>query len=91
MQKILDRGVRFVYSSPYGRPDNLKDHPNLIWLDLPWRPDYNALVYVLARRLGASEETGVLAALVARQRDLRHRAREHDDVADGNDEQNVRG
>jgi hypothetical protein len=35
---ILDRGVRFIYSSPYGRPDSLKDHPNLIWLDLPWRP-----------------------------------------------------
>jgi hypothetical protein len=38
VQKILDRGVRFIYTSPYGRPATLKDHPNLIWLDLPWRP-----------------------------------------------------
>ena len=36
--RILDRGVRFIYTSPYGRPQGLKDHPNLIWLDLPWRP-----------------------------------------------------
>lgn len=35
---ILDRGVKFVYSSPYGRPARLGDHENLIWLDLPWRP-----------------------------------------------------
>jgi hypothetical protein len=38
VQKILDRGVRFIYSSPYGRPAKLTDHPNLLWLDLPWRP-----------------------------------------------------
>jgi hypothetical protein len=38
VQRILDRGIKFIYTSPYGRPDNLKDHPNLIWLDLPWRP-----------------------------------------------------
>ena len=38
VQKMLDRGVRFVYTSPYGRPAGLKDHENLIWLDLPWRP-----------------------------------------------------
>ena len=38
VQKILDRGVRFIYTSPYGRPAALKDHQNLIWLDLPWRP-----------------------------------------------------
>jgi hypothetical protein len=38
VQKILDRGVRFIYTSPYGRPATLKDHENLIWLDLPWRP-----------------------------------------------------
>jgi hypothetical protein len=38
VQKILDRGVRFIYTSPYGRPAGLKDHENLIWLDLPWRP-----------------------------------------------------
>lgn len=37
-QRILDRGVRFIYTSPYGRPDQLRDHPNLLWLDLPWRP-----------------------------------------------------
>ena len=38
VQKILDRGVRFIYTSPYGRPDALREHENLIWLDLPWRP-----------------------------------------------------
>ncbi|MEA2709352.1 MAG: hypothetical protein QOF78_1953 [Phycisphaerales bacterium] len=38
VQKILERGVRFIYTSPYGRPATLKDHENLIWLDLPWRP-----------------------------------------------------
>jgi hypothetical protein len=35
---ILKRGVRFIYSSPYGRPANLPEHKNFIWLDLPWRP-----------------------------------------------------
>ena len=38
VQKILDRGVKFVYTSPYGRPADLEDHPNLLWFDLPWRP-----------------------------------------------------
>ena len=38
VQRILDRGVRFIYTSPYGRPEGLQDHPNLLWLDLPWRP-----------------------------------------------------
>jgi hypothetical protein len=38
VQRILDRGVRFIYTSPYGRPAGLKDHDNLLWLDLPWRP-----------------------------------------------------
>jgi len=38
VQRILDRGVRFIYTSPYGRPAGLKNHKNLIWLDLPWRP-----------------------------------------------------
>ncbi|HEY3322957.1 MAG TPA: hypothetical protein VGP72_21055 [Planctomycetota bacterium] len=36
--RILKRGIRFIYTSPYGRPAELKDHKNLIWLDLPWRP-----------------------------------------------------
>ena len=36
--RILKRGIRFVYTTPYGRPAALKDHPNLLWLDLPWRP-----------------------------------------------------
>jgi hypothetical protein len=36
--RILKRGIRFVYTTPYGRPATLKDHPNLLWLDLPWRP-----------------------------------------------------
>jgi hypothetical protein len=38
VQRIVNRGVRFIYTSPYGRPTDLKDHPNLLWLDLPWRP-----------------------------------------------------
>jgi hypothetical protein len=38
VKKILDRGVKFIYSSPFGRPANLKDHENLIWFDMPWRP-----------------------------------------------------
>jgi len=35
---VLARGVRFIHSSPYGRPAQLRDHRNLLWLDLPWRP-----------------------------------------------------
>jgi hypothetical protein len=38
VEALLNRGIRFIYSSPYGRPATLRDHPNLIWLDLPWRP-----------------------------------------------------
>jgi len=38
VQSLLARGIKFVYSSPYGRPAALKDHANLLWLDLPWRP-----------------------------------------------------
>jgi hypothetical protein len=38
VQRILDRGVRFIYTSPYGKPATLKPHRNLLWLDLPWRP-----------------------------------------------------
>ncbi len=38
VEALLNRGIRFIYSSPYGRPPSLRDHPNLIWLDLPWRP-----------------------------------------------------
>jgi len=38
VSEILDRGVRLIYTSPYGRPEALKDHPNLLWFDLPWRP-----------------------------------------------------
>ena len=38
VRRILARGLRFVYTSPYGRPDDLHDHENLVWLDLPWRP-----------------------------------------------------
>jgi hypothetical protein len=36
--RIVERGVRMIYSSPYGRPAGLTDHSNLLWLDLPWRP-----------------------------------------------------
>jgi hypothetical protein len=35
---ILARGIRLIHSSPYGRPAELKNHENFIWLDLPWRP-----------------------------------------------------
>ena len=35
---LLERDVRFIYTSPYGRPNTLANHPNLLWLDLPWRP-----------------------------------------------------
>jgi hypothetical protein len=38
VRAILRRGIRFIYTSPYGRPAALKDHENLLWLDLPWRP-----------------------------------------------------
>jgi len=38
VQSIVKRGIRFIYTTPYGRPAALQDHPNLIWLDLPWRP-----------------------------------------------------
>jgi hypothetical protein len=38
VQGLLDRGIKFIYSSPYGRPATLRDHENLLWLDLPWRP-----------------------------------------------------
>ena len=36
--EILDRGVRFIHTSPYGRPAALEDHENFVWLDSPWRP-----------------------------------------------------
>ena len=36
--KIVGRGLRFIYSSPCGRPATLKDHKNLTWLDLPCGP-----------------------------------------------------
>lgn len=35
---ILKRGVRFIYTSPYGRPAALGNRRNLLWFDLPWRP-----------------------------------------------------
>ena len=38
VNQILKRGTKFIYSSPFGRPATLKDHPHLLWLDLPWRP-----------------------------------------------------
>ena len=38
VQGILKRGIRFIYTTPYGRPQTLKNHPHLIWLDSPWRP-----------------------------------------------------
>jgi hypothetical protein len=38
VEALLNRGIRFIYSSPYGRPASLREHPNLLWLDLPWRP-----------------------------------------------------
>ncbi len=38
VQRILRRGVKFVHTSPYGRPEDMPEHENFIWLDLPWRP-----------------------------------------------------
>jgi hypothetical protein len=38
VQSILKRGIRFIYTTPFGRPKALKNHRNLIWLDSPWRP-----------------------------------------------------
>ncbi len=38
VRRLLNRGIRFIYTTPYGRPAALDDHPNLLWLDLPWRP-----------------------------------------------------
>ena len=38
VRTILRRGIRLVYTSPYGRPADLGDAPNLLWLDLPWPP-----------------------------------------------------
>ncbi len=44
VRRILDRGIKFIYSTPYGRGaadaigKQLPSHPNLLWLDLPWRP-----------------------------------------------------
>ena len=36
--RIVRREVRFIYTSPFGRPAALNDHRNLLWFDLPWRP-----------------------------------------------------
>ncbi|HTL29680.1 MAG TPA: hypothetical protein VL282_10675 [Tepidisphaeraceae bacterium] len=38
IKAILSRGIRLIHSSPYGRPADLKNHENFMWLDLPWRP-----------------------------------------------------
>jgi hypothetical protein len=38
VRAILRRGIRLVYTSHYGRPADLGDAPNLLWLDLPWPP-----------------------------------------------------
>jgi hypothetical protein len=38
VRRICSRGIRFIYTSPYGRPASLKDHEDLLWLELPWRP-----------------------------------------------------
>lgn len=36
--KIMKRGIKLIHTTPYGRPAELKDRPNFLWLDLPWRP-----------------------------------------------------
>jgi hypothetical protein len=36
--EVLKRGIRLIHTSPYGRPAALRDHKNLLWFDLPWRP-----------------------------------------------------
>jgi hypothetical protein len=38
VRQVLDRGVRFIHTSPYGRARGLKAHRSFLWLDLPWRP-----------------------------------------------------
>ncbi len=38
VERIVNRGVKLIYTTPYGRPAALKDHSNLLWFDLPWRP-----------------------------------------------------
>jgi hypothetical protein len=38
VRAVLRRGIRLVCTSPYGRPADLGDAPNLLWLDLPWPP-----------------------------------------------------
>ena len=38
IERIVSRGVKLIYTTPYGRPAALKDHPNLLWFELPWRP-----------------------------------------------------
>ncbi len=38
LDKITKRGIKLIHTTPYGRPAELKDRPNFLWLDLPWRP-----------------------------------------------------
>jgi len=69
VRQILSRGLRFIHSSPYGRPDDLPDHDNFIWLDLPWRPA-DATVdlpgySVRAMPMSSSAQTMALFAILA--------------------------
>jgi hypothetical protein len=69
VKRILDRGVKFIYTSPYGRPAALEAHENLIWLDLPWRPG-DATVDIVgygvrALPMSSSAHTLVYFALVS--------------------------
>jgi len=38
VRAALKRGIRFIHTSPYGKPQGLDPHPNYLWFDLPWRP-----------------------------------------------------
>jgi hypothetical protein len=38
LQKLMQRGIRLVHTTPYGKPPGLKEPKGLLWLDLPWRP-----------------------------------------------------
>ncbi|MCY3021663.1 MAG: hypothetical protein NTW87_21835 [Planctomycetota bacterium] len=74
VQSILKRGIRFVYTTPYGRPKTLKSHPNLIWLDSPWRPTdqsidipaYSARVLPMSSSAGSAVYFSMLCEMAER-------------------------
>lgn len=38
LNKLLNRGVKFIHTTPYGRRAGMPDNRNFLWFDLPWRP-----------------------------------------------------